>query len=354
MRVSATSLTVFGILVLAGAPGLTAQSGTYPIHGDDIAIYNLAGILRVEPAPAGGGNDVVVVVQTGGSDAGRLKVATGVVAGHDGLRVIYPADVVVYPAMGSHSNTTMDVNDDGTFGERDMEDGHRVRLRGDGSGLEAWADLTVRVPAGKTVALHLGVGKASVTNVDGQIRVALASSDVSATGAKGTLGIATGSGDIHVTNAAADLKLETGSGDITLSGVTDGGIKVETGSGDVDGDHITTGHLDLNSGSGSITISGVKAPEIGLETGSGDVDIGLLDGIQTLRGTTGSGSITLTVPSTLNADVDLDTGSGEIDLGGVEVKVRKLESDHLSGTIGNGGGRIKLEAGSGDINLRKS
>jgi DUF4097 and DUF4098 domain-containing protein YvlB len=351
MRVTAASLAVTGILMLGAVPGVTAQSGSYPIHGDNLAIYNLAGVLRVEAAT---GSDVVVTVQTGGSDAGRLKVATGVVRGHDGLRVIYPDDVIVYPVLGRHSNTTMDVNDDGTFGDRDEDDGHRVRIRGDGSGVEAWADLTVKVPAGRTVAVHVGVGKATVSNVDGHIRVAIGSSDVSATGATGTLGIVTGSGNIHVTDAAADLKLETGSGDITLSRVTDGEIKAESGSGDVTGDQVTTGHLDLSSGSGSITITAVKAPDIGLETGSGDVDIGLLSGIQTLKGSTGSGSITLTVPATLGADVEFDTGSGEIDLGGVEVKVRKLRSDHLSGTIGNGGGTIKLEAGSGDINLRKS
>ena len=352
MRVHAARLAVAGIFLCAGVSGLSGQNGTYPIRGDDLAIYNLAGVLRVE---SGSGSDVVVVVQTGGADAGRLKVATGVVRDHDGLRVIYPEDVIVYPELGRHSSTTMDVNDDGTFGIDDAEsEGHRVRIRGDGSGLEAWADLTVKIPAGKTVHLRVGVGKATVTNVDGLIKVSVGSSDISATGVKGTLGLITGSGDIHVTDAAADLKLETGSGDVTMSRVTDGGVKVETGSGDVTGDHVSTGKLELSSGSGGITVTAVKAAKISLETGSGDVDIGLMEGIQTLEGNTGSGTITLTVPSTLGADVELDTGSGEIDLGGVEVKVRKLRSDHLSGTIGNGGGTIKLEAGSGDINLRKS
>ena len=351
MRITSAHLAVLGMLALAGAPALAAQSGTYPIHGDDLAIYNLAGVLRVEP---GTGSDVVVVVETGGNDAGRLKVATGSVRGHDGLRVLYPEDVIVYPTMGRHSNTDFEVNDDGTFGDRERDDARRVRIRGDGSGLEAWADLTVRVPAGRTVAVHLGVGRATVTNVDGRIKVDLASSDANATGVKGMLGVSTGSGDIHVTDATADLKLETGSGDVTVTRVTDAGIKVETGSGNVTGDHVTTGHLDLSSGSGRITVSSVKAPEIALETGSGDVEIGLVDGIQSLKGNTGSGSITLTVPAGLGAEVELDTGSGEIDLGGVEVKVRKLRNDHLSGTIGNGGGQIKLEAGSGDISLRKS
>src|SRR5690348_13459587 len=181
MRVLSAPL-VAGVVMLAAVPVLSAQNGTYPIKGDDLAIYNLAGLLRVEPAT---GSDVVVVVQTGGADAGRLKVATGVVRDHDGLRVVYPDDVIVYPVLGRHSNTTMDVNDDGTFGiDDDERGGRRVRIRGDGSGLEAWADLTVKIPAGKTVQLRVGVGKATVTNVDGIIKVSVGSSDVSATGVK--------------------------------------------------------------------------------------------------------------------------------------------------------------------------
>ena len=37
MRLISTPYAVAGALALAGAAGLSAQSGTYPIHGDDVA-----------------------------------------------------------------------------------------------------------------------------------------------------------------------------------------------------------------------------------------------------------------------------------------------------------------------------
>jgi molybdopterin-binding protein len=354
MRIAHHILRLTAGLTLAAASSLVGQSSTpYTITGDHVVIYDLVGTLHVEAAS---GADVTVDITRGGRDADKLKISTGELRGHPGLRVIFPDDDLVYPALGRHSNSTLDVRDDGTFGEggHEYRDGHRVRVRGDGSGTEAWADLRVAVPKGKTVAVHLGVGKATVTNVDGDIRVDLLSADVSTSGTKGTLTINTGSGDVHLKDAAGDVDVETGSGDVTLAGLGNGELKIETGSGNVTADHITAEQVHLETGSGDIRVAQLKSPDITLEAGSGDVEIGLLDDVRELSANTGSGGITLTVPDNLGATLDIDTGSGSIDLGGVTVQVRRIESDHLTGTIGDGHGRIKLEAGSGDVVLRKS
>lgn len=342
-----------GIALAAVAPLAGQAPASYTITGDNVVIYNLVGALHVEPAS---GRDVTVEITRGGRDADKLKISTGEVRGHAGLRVLFPDDDIVYPRLGRRSNSTFDVRDDGTFGggDHDRDNGHRVRVRGDGSGVEAWADLRVAVPTGKTVAVHLGVGNATVTNVDGNLRVDVSSADVTASGTKGTLTIDTGSGDVHLRDAAGDVDVETGSGDVTLAGLGSGELKIETGSGNVTADHVTAERVSLETGSGDIHVAQLKAPDIALEAGSGDVEIGLLDDVRELSANTGSGGITLTVPDNLGATLDIDTGSGSIDLGGVTVQVRRLESDHLTGTIGDGHGRIKLEAGSGDVVLRKS
>ena len=68
---------------------------------------------------------------------------------------------------------------------------------------------------------------------------------------------------------------------------------------------------------------------------------------------TGSGNVTLKVPPTVGAEVDLDTGSGDIDLGGLTLQVRRIEHDHVTGTLGDGKGRLSVETGSGDVRLQK-
>src|SRR5207249_2960957 len=67
--------------------------GRHTISGDDIAIYNLAGVMRVE---GGSGPGVAVELTRGGRDAGKLRVETGPVRGRETLRVIYPDDAIVY------------------------------------------------------------------------------------------------------------------------------------------------------------------------------------------------------------------------------------------------------------------
>ena len=74
---------------------------------------------------------------------------------------------------------------------------------------------------------------------------------------------------------------------------------------------------------------------------------------RSLRIETGSGDVTLAVPSNLGAQVDLDTGSGDIDLGGLTLQVRRLERDHITGTVGDGSGKLSVETGSGNVRLQK-
>src|SRR5919204_1988865 len=224
------ALPFLAVAALFAIP-VTAQTNRYVLKGDSVAVYNLVGELRVE---AGTGSDVVVDVQRGGADAAKLQIESGPLRGRETLRIIYPDDVIVMPDWGRGWNTTMRVRDDGTFGddESDSEGGHRhgwfhnredreVRITGRSrDGLEAYADLHVSVPAGKGIGLYLGVGKAFVTNVDGKIRVSVASADISADHTRGLLKIGSGSGNVDLHDGAGDVNLETGSGDITVTGAT--------------------------------------------------------------------------------------------------------------------------------------
>lgn len=336
-----------------------AQSTSYVLKGDSVAVYNLVGELRVEPATARGG-DVTVELRRGGADAAQLEVQTGPLRGRETLRVIYPADVISLPDWGGGRgwNTTLRVRDDGTFGDgggwRREGGGRQVRITGRGRGLEAYADLRVTVPAGKRVALYVGLGKAFVSNVDGVIRVHVASGDVTADRTRGTLKIETGSGNVDLRDGAGDVSLETGSGDVTATALRATRVALETGSGNVTLSDAAAAELHVETGSGDVTASGAQGDNLSFETGSGNVDVALLAAFRSLAIETGSGDVTLRVPPTIGAEVDLETGSGEIDLGGVTLQVRRLEQDHITGTIGDGRGRLSIETGSGNVRLVKS
>ena len=340
---------------------VSAQTSRHVLKGDSVAVYNLVGELRVE---SGSGSDVVVEVRRGGDDSAKLEILTGQIRGRETLRIIYPDDVIVMPDWGRGWSTTLRVRDDGTFGDDGdfgygggrgrSREGHEVRITGRSrSGLDAYADLRVAVPKGKTIRVNLGAGKAFVSNVEGNIRVSAASADVAADRTRGTLRLATGSGNLDLRTASGDVQLESGSGDITVAAVQGTSLRLETGSGNVTITDGKAGTLHVETGSGDIEATGSAGDDVSFETGSGNVDVSLVSTFRSVSIETGSGDVTLRVPPTVGAEVDLETGSGDIDLGGLTLQVRRIEHDHVSGTLGDGKGRLSVGTGSGNVRLQK-
>ena len=349
-------VTLIALVVGLAARRAPAQTPErYTIAGDDVAVYNLVGQLKVE---GGTGAAVVVEVTRHGADAARLKIATGEIRDRQTLRVVYDADEITYPLLERGTNTSEHVRDDGTFDDdHDRHFGSRgreVRISGSRGGLEAYADLRVVVPVGKRLAVYLAVGEAVVTNVDGDLKVHVSSADVEANHTKGRLRLDTGSGDVTVTDVSGEISLDTGSGDVTVNGVSGTGLKLDTGSGNVTCDRVAVDGLKVDTGSGDVELTGVKAKDVSVDTGSGDVKLELLSDVDLLEVDTGSGGVTITVPANFGAQLDIETGSGGIDFTGLTIQARKLESDHIIGQIGDGQGRVKIETGSGEVRMRRA
>lgn len=336
-------------LLLAATAAAAQQPGRYVLRGE-AAIYNLAGRVSIQ---GGTTADLQVDVTPGGADAGRLRVETGSIDGHETLRVIYPGDDIRYSRGATRSNTELRVRDDGTFSDdRERGAGRRVRVRSDGDGAEAWADLVVTVPKGRKVTVRLAVGEATIANVDGDIVVDVHAAGVSAERTKGTLTIDTGSGDITVRDVEGEVLLDTGSGDVSATNVRGRVLTLDTGSGDVTVAQADVTDLRVDTGSGDVDATGVRARTVRIDTGSGNVGLTLLADVDSVEIDTGSGDVAVTVPAELGAELEIDTSSGEIDLG-FAIEVRRVEHDHLVGRIGDGAGRIRLDTASGDVRLKR-
>jgi len=331
------------LLPLVAAP-LAGQGNRYTVTGRDVAIYNLAGTARIEP---GTGPAVVVEVTRGGDDGSKLEVQTGTISGRETLRIIYPSDRIVYPQLGRHSQSEIRVREDGTF---DGHGGREVRISGDGSGLEAFADLRILVPAGQRIAVNLAAGGVTASNVNGQLSIDASSSTVETSGTKGSLSIDVGSGDVKVTGAEGELNVDTGSGNVTLSDLRGGEVGIDTGSGDVTATTLGARSLKVDTGSGNVTLSGVSTEDADIETGSGNIRLDVDGALRSFHGETGSGDVTIRAPASLSAALDIETSSGEIE-SDFEVAVTRREEDHLVGRIGAGTGRISVDTGSGSVRL---
>jgi len=346
-----TSLLVLPCIAII-ATGASAQGERKAVSGSSVAIYNIAGKVTVEP---GTGSDVIVEITRGGSGGARLSVEVGDVRGTNALRVIYPDDDIVYPTLGRWSNSSFTVGRDGTWGHDrgDWGSGRRIRVRGSGSGLEAWADLRILVPAGKRVEVNHGVGELSASRVNADLRLDVASAHVTVNGTKGNLRVDAGSGGLDVRDASGDeITLETGSGGVVVNGLSGRRVRLDTGSGGLSGGSVTADDLNADVGSGSIRLDDVKVSRAKFDAGSGGINVTLATPVTSLDVDAGSGGVTITVPANLGAEVDIETGSGGIDTD-FPVQVTRMERHHLRGRIGDGSARIHIESGSGSVRLKK-
>ena len=356
-----SNLVRSGIAVAAVALALqpaAAQTERRSLTGSSIAIYDLVGRVQVEQ---GSGSDVVVEITRGGRDAKKLSIEVGQIRGRNSLRVRFPDDDIVYPDLGRWSNSEFRINSDGTFGDDYGDDdrrnrgwsGNRVRIKGDGRGTEAWADLKILVPAGKDIAVHIGVGELGANRVNADLQLSAASARITVRDTKGRLIASAGSGGVDVRGANGDdVTIETGSGSITANDVSGKRLRVQTGSGGVTGSGLTSDDMEIGAGSGSIRVDDARAPRAHLSSGSGGIRVGFAAPVKSLDATTGSGGVTVTLPGPVNAELDVQTGSGGID-SDFPVQVNRMERNQLRGQIGDGSGHIRIRSGSGSVHLRK-
>ncbi|HEY7565991.1 MAG TPA: DUF4097 family beta strand repeat-containing protein [Gemmatimonadaceae bacterium] len=354
-------MAVTSLMVLALASGrVSAQSAErYTLRGERVAIYNLVGSIRLEGGGEAGGATTVEVTKRG-NDGSRLKVETGEIRGSQTLRVIYPERRISFGSSRGigrwFDRTQIEVRDDGTFGDSNSggrwSDRDRYEISSRSGGFEGYADVVVRVPAGRDVSIHLGAGEAAATRVDGDVVVDVHAASVTTNGTKGRLTLDTGAGQVRVTDATGTVFIDSGSGDVEITKVSGDHLTIDSGSGAVTGSDVSVQDLDVDSGSGAIRLRNVTAREIVLDSGSGSVDLDLAGDVDLLRADTGSGRLVLHVPESLGAEVTIESSRHGLDVD-FPMTITRRNEDYVRGTIGDGKGTIRIDTGSGGVRLRR-
>jgi hypothetical protein len=177
------------------------------------------------------------------------------------------------------------------------------RVRGD-AGL--FGDIALEVASGgDTLEIEVAYdapGTRRVTvDLDGRVPADLAVSRV-----------ASANGDAKATDVVGDATVETANGDATATGV-DGTVRLRSGNGDVDA-----------------ALSTVAGPLTGSSSNS-DVEVG--------------------VPADVDATVMLRTANGEVSTGELTFSDSQSSDARFEGTLGDGGPRLELSSGNGDVEL---
>jgi lia operon protein LiaG len=354
-----TLVTPLVALALLGGSAGAQTPERHVLRGDKLAIYNLVGSIRLEGAVDAGGATTVEVTKRG-SDGARLRVETGELRGRETLRVIYPERRITFAGSRGgigrwFDRERIEVHDDGTFGTstgRGWSDRNIYEISSRSGGFEGFADVVVRVPAGRSVEIHLAAGEAAVARVDGDVVVDVHAATVTTSGTKGRLTLDTGAGAVRVTDAAGTVLIDSGSGDVDLTRVSGDDLTIDSGSGAVTGSDISVADLNVDSGSGSIKLRNVTCKDIMIDSGSGSVELDLAGDVDHLQADTGSGRFVLHVPESLGAEVTIESGRRGLDVD-FPMTITRRNEDYVRGTIGDGKGEIRIDTGSGGVRLRR-
>jgi hypothetical protein len=343
------------LLLLSAAPASAGFDEHRTFSSSELEVANVIGAVNVT-GHAGADFEVFVRVQgkDGTRDQVRVEASPG---GKATLTVVFPAAKrFVYPELGAGSRSTFSMRSadrewlHATFGGRGPEE---ITVAGSGSGLEVWADVEVRVPAGKRLVVRHGVGQLHATAVRGDLDLRTRSGAADARSIRGTLSIDTGSGHVEVGEIEGNLTIDTGSGHVTASDVRGDAIAIDTGSGHVDLARVQGKAINVDTGSGHVEADELAADEMKIDTGSGGIDVELdRMGGGAFRFDTGSGGIRLAIPREASASIEADTGSGGIDIALEGATVDRRDRDSARAKLGSGTAQIKLDTGSGGIRVR--
>ena len=161
-----------------------------------------------------------------------------------------------------------------------------------------------------------------------------------------------GNGEVDVNDAGADVDARSGNGRVSVTKAA-GSVRASSGNGRVTVDD-AGGPVEANSGNGAVRVVTASGP-VTATSGNGDIDVEMsaLRGNEDMEFRTGNGSVTVTVPESFAGELSWNSGNGRL-LTDFPITVQgRLNSRSGRGTIGQGGRRVQLSSGNGNLEVRK-
>lgn len=159
------------------------------------------------------------------------------------------------------------------------------------------------------------------------------------------------SSDTVISGIAAPVTVHSASGSTTLVGVS-GPVDANTVSGSVHAQSVS-GDLKVNTVSGELTVVEGASRNLKANSVSGPVTVDLArDNTTDVSLTNVSGEVALRIPAPANAQIHANTTSGDVSSAFDELRVGGTwGAKQLTGTLGNGSGKVKITTVSGSVAL---
>lgn len=225
--------------------------------------------------------------------------------------------------------------------------------------------------------LDTSYGSVTCKDISGEsIKLKSSSGSIRAENIKGSAELDTSYGSITCRDiSGGDVKLKTSNGSIKLSKASFGDCDVHTSHGSITADELKGSLLKLHSANGSINVTEASADSADISTtygritcrqitttdltaksGSGSIDIVCSDSTPAeiiANVVTSYGSIDFVTPPDFTGRVELITSYGSIRTDLPITITGEISKKKLTGTIGQGNGKLYLKTSSGSIRIRK-
>lgn len=369
------ALAVLVAATLLSAPAFAEFDESHRFDARSLEVTNLIGKVAIGQAT---GDEFEVEISVRGADGVRRNIGIEQERGSRArLDVVFPVDDerrFVYPEFSRRRAQLWfrEGRSSSLLGEiLRAVSGRRIRVQRSGSGMEVWADLTIRVPEGASLTLEHGAGDVEVRDLVADLEIDVKAGVMEAAGLDGQVELDVGSGGLTVEDVRGRLVMDTGSGGASLDGFEGGALSIDTGSGSVAVSEVSAEAVEIDTGSGGVTVDGVETRRLTIDTGSGSVrvesagaDAAVIDtgsgrvhlalermGDGRFEIDTGSGSIVMLVPSDLSARFDIDIGSGGIDVDVPIAKTLHKSRGEMRFIAGDGDASVVLDTGSGGVRV---
>ncbi|MDQ7040979.1 MAG: DUF4097 family beta strand repeat-containing protein [Rhodothermus sp.] len=160
-----------------------------------------------------------------------------------------------------------------------------------------------------------------------------------------------GAGNVALSDLEGEVEGETGAGNVTLRNLR-GRVQINTGAGNVEVTELE-GRLEVKTGAGNITIKGLRG-SAEVETGAGNITAEFVaPPEQDSRLESGAGNVTVFVPVQAGFTLEAATGIGSISTD-FELRIdRDWIGAKARGVVNGGGPALRLEAGLGNVSIRR-
>lgn len=231
------------------------------------------------------------------------------------------------------------------------------------------------VPRQTIVRCNSSYGAIKLSNINGNVNGKTSSGSITAENIEGATDLNTSYGSVTCRDVSGgDVKIKTSSGQIKFSKASFGNCDLHTSYGSITAGQLKGDSINLHSSSGSINITKasvqiadiytsyghitcreITAADITAKTSSGGIDIVCSDSApseMTANVVTSYGSIDFTAPAEFSGQVELATGYGSIRTDLPITVTGQVSKKKLTGTIGQGNGKLYLKTSSGSVRLR--